>query len=243
MLTFIATILLILSNIFIFYILNKQTKIELTKQRVSFVGDQLKIQQEHYNELYQSQVETRRLWHDMNNHLTTISGYLQMDKMNKAKYYISKLTGDLYKVINVVNTGFPAIDAIIKSKQHRAKIANADIIYNFYMISDLLVDEADIAIIIAIGLDNAIEAVEKVKDGCIPINLKVTSSDQQVDILIRNNTDTSVDINNLVTTKNDKLNHGFGLNSIKAIVNKYGGQTEIFYQFNVFELRIKIKNI
>ena len=41
-----------------------------------------------------------------------------------------------------------------------------------------------------------------------------------------------------VTTKNNTVEHGYGMKSIQAVVSKYNGQLEIHTDHNIFELDI-----
>lgn len=93
-------------------------------------------------------------------------------------------------------------------------------------------------------LDNAIEAVRKLdKDNLRNISLKVRKVNNFVSISIQNFFDSrALNYKNGMpqSTKKDKLNHGFGLKSIKYIVNKYDGNMTIETKGNVFLINILI---
>ena len=44
--------------------------------------------------------------------------------------------------------------------------------------------------------------------------------------------------NTISSTKDDSINHGFGIKSIKKIINKYSGELEITNENNTFTLKI-----
>lgn len=49
------------------------------------------------------------------------------------------------------------------------------------------------------------------------------------------------DVRDIKTSKNDTLNHGFGLSSIRYIANKYAGDVEMSSDNLVFKLSIILK--
>lgn len=90
-------------------------------------------------------------------------------------------------------------------------------------------------------LDNAIEANQKIGIGNKYI--KITSKEQAgvwsikiVNAKIRNESA----MKNFRTTKEDKINHGFGMKNIRRIVNKYEGTMNIKEDDNSFAVLISI---
>ena len=46
--------------------------------------------------------------------------------------------------------------------------------------------------------------------------------------------------NNYLTTKQEKENHGIGLQNVKRVVSNYHGKMKIFDQNNIFEVEIML---
>lgn len=88
------------------------------------------------------------------------------------------------------------------------------------------------------ALDNAIEYLRQVDDvGKRLIYLRVTTVNEMSVVSVENYYDGKlcVDENNeIVTTKSDKANHGWGLKSIKYIVEKYSGTVSVNADNNAF---------
>lgn len=102
----------------------------------------------------------------------------------------------------------------------------------------------DIASIFGNALDNAIESVLTLKEKEKRL-IHVTVAKQKGFLLIHveNYFEGSLDFkegNRLATTKRDKRNHGYGIESIKYIVNKYEGAVTINAVDNWFYLKILI---
>ena len=88
-------------------------------------------------------------------------------------------------------------------------------------------------------MDNAIEACKKV-DAERYISMSILQRANMVNILVVN--PFVGEINNkdgvYSTSKEDKYAHGFGLNSVKSIVNKYDGDIKILIDNNLFTVSI-----
>lgn len=242
-LTIIATSLLIFSNLYLITVIEKQSEMEATKQRLIFTENQIYSQAKHYDELYAVQDETRKIWHDMKNGLTAISEYIKINENSKALRYLENLTGEVSKIVSVIDTGCPAIDSILKSKIKRAEDNNCSIYYLVLLPDVLYIDEIDMAILIANALDNAIEYLQhkRIEDRSIGVN--VTTHNEYISIKITNEVCTDIDVNNLMTSKSNPLYHGYGLASIKNIADKYDGDVDINCKNSVFRLSILIRNM
>lgn len=59
-------------------------------------------------------------------------------------------------------------------------------------------------------------------------------------IIITNPVISQIPIKNnaIYSTKDDSINHGFGIKSIKKTINKYSGELEITNEKNIFTLKI-----
>lgn len=104
-------------------------------------------------------------------------------------------------------------------------------------------DTMDICSIFGNALDNAIESVSMLSEPEKRL-IHVTVSRQKAFLLIRVENYFEGDLHyaegNLQTTKEDKSFHGYGIKSIRYIVNKYDGAVDIDAKENWFNLRILI---
>ena len=91
-------------------------------------------------------------------------------------------------------------------------------------------------------LDNAVEAVMKVEQQKRHISLSVVGTERLVKIHSDNYFDTSESVRIVggmpVTTKDDKRNHGYGILSMKRVVERYNGALDISVDDDVFNLDI-----
>lgn len=99
--------------------------------------------------------------------------------------------------------------------------------------------DADICSFFGNALDNAIEAVCRIEDTeNRSIGMTVKASKGFVSVCIRNKCleDLRFDDETFKTIKKDQTNHGFGLKSIKSVVQRYGGELSLAIEDEIFTL-------
>ncbi len=105
--------------------------------------------------------------------------------------------------------------------------------------------EQDVAIVFANLLDNAIRAEESVGDDRRKIDIIVHKEDDIIKAVVNNYIEKSVLDENpkLETSKEDKNIHGWGIKSVRNIIEKYNGGVEISDGNNVFSIIFKVPTI
>lgn len=107
---------------------------------------------------------------------------------------------------------------------------------------DLLgfMSDADIYSLFGNILDNATEASVKVEAGWRAISLRVKRAANMVLVHSDNyfNGRLKYSNGNLVTSKDNTADHGYGVMSIKRVAEKYGGSVSLSAAGNVFSLDV-----
>ena len=100
--------------------------------------------------------------------------------------------------------------------------------------------DGDISILVGNLLDNAIEACEQIQDGMRWVLFKLKKRQHSLFIEISNSLGTVPRIKDgeLLTSKKDKRLHGYGLKSVKRIVQKYDGVFSFSVEADVFKVKI-----
>ena len=106
---------------------------------------------------------------------------------------------------------------------------------------DIHVDHLDLAVLIANLLDNAIEAAEKVSDDRY-VCFSIITNNENIVIVSNNSTVNAIEGNQLKTTKKDFSKHGFGIMSIRSIVEKNNGSFVWNCKEGVFSATIILPN-
>ncbi len=92
-------------------------------------------------------------------------------------------------------------------------------------------EDNDITALFCNLLDNAVEAAEKISEGCIQLHITRQASTPFTFISVINSCRVSPFSKDgrLPSSKKDSLRHGYGLRSITRIVEKYCGDIQMYY--------------
>lgn len=195
------------------------------------------------NELYRTQFEeakkkydeTNKIRHDMKNHLQCIATLLDDKEYEKADSYVADMIKNkLNFEFKQINTGNRVVDAISNAKLTQCKNEDILTVANAGSI-ETSIDDIDMCSLLGNIFDNAIEACRKV-DKNKEIHFEINQKKGYINIIMKNSVQNSVIENNpkLQTTKKHKYIHGYGLKSVKSIVEKYNGMMELFEQDGFF---------
>jgi len=225
------------------FILNNQMKAMQYKNEYEQARFLLQAQIWHYNDLSLSGQELKAMRHDMKHELLALSGLLEANKVGEALEYIAKAEMRILSNEDIVDTDFPAIDAVINNKVKRAAEAGVTINYKVLIENELLVDQFDMAVILANALDNATEAVLRSSGVGKDVIVVIASRADYISIKIENHTSEAFN-KDLKTTKPDKDNHGFGIRQMRIVVEKYDGNlaTDFDKDRQLFSLKILLRN-
>lgn len=183
----------------------------------------------------------RKMRHDVRNNLDIVYGYLRDKKYEKAENLVKELLGVVEERDALIHTGNVSIDSVIDDKLSLAKEKN--IIYeentkNMYY-GDIEINE--LALLIGLALDNAIEACEKVEENRY-IYFEARNKKDYLVIHITNSIIPHTKPRFYKTSKLvDKMNHGFGVEEIKDIVKRYDGDIQYDTKEDRVILRIILK--
>ena len=164
-----------------------------------------------------------------------------------SKSYVNKETiSGIENLINIydstVQTGNEVLDLILTEKSLLCQ--KKEILLTCLADCSKLnfISNEDLYSLFGNAIDNAIEAVVKIKDKeKRNINLIIRNVHSFVTITIENYYQGEIYLNNdglPITTKDNKDYQGFGMKSIKLLVNKYNGDLKITTKKNIFTLSI-----
>ena len=204
----------------------------------------LKKQQEEMQNSYYHSIETqydhsRRLIHDIKNHMQTLEEIYSEGSNIEAKQYAKTILESMdtfsgrFKCKNRVLT-IIINDKILKCDDQSIRIDTQVEDLNFDFI-----DSFDMTTIFSNLLDNAIEACSKVSIERREIDLKIYKFNEFITISVRNYYDGKLvwDKDSLVSTKGGK-HMGLGLKNVKSAVEKYEGTMQRKSDGEHFEVKI-----
>ena len=233
---------IVLANIMTYYffmIINKEYErafeLEIQKQQYE---QQITSQSKHIDEILVMQKQIKKFRHDSSHHFTALKGFFQNNQNQDGLTYIEKISDGLEHT-EIVDTGNTAFDAILSTKKVVAESKNIKFDLQIQIPEKLKVDAVDLCVVFGNSLDNAIEACEKLENQRM-INVSAIYDDCQLICKITNTA--ALSTTDLQTTKDDKENHGFGLENIKQALSKYNHVLKIDQSDNEFVLSFIIFN-
>ena len=179
-------------------------------------------------------------YHDLKHQINLLKSGADSEKAGE---YLEQMEREI-KIYETQNkTGNKVLDTILTSKSMHCQRHGIEL--KFMGEGQLLnfMEDMDISALFGNMLDNAIESVVKIKDRQKRlISLHVIQDKQFIRIRTENYCEENVQFQDgiPITTKNDKRFHGYGMKSMKKIVEKYGGSVMAGKTDNWFELKILI---
>jgi len=198
-------------------------------------------QYEYFSSMEEENLNIRKMYHDIKNHLLAIKG-LNSENQELAEAYIQDCLDAVEGFNHFQDTGNKLADIILYEKCNAARMNN---IHTKVMIQkDSLnhIDMLDLCAILTNSLDNAIEACKH----CVgerQIHVKSIKNEASLILTFKNNYEAEPIKNekgNFVTRKKNKAEHGVGMQSIKMAAQKYNGNVEISVDQNTKEFLLII---
>ena len=215
------------------YIIKKNISMREREIRYQYV---VKSQAAYFDGLLKDYDEIRRFRHDMKAHVTALSELAMDSKDEKIMEYLKAIDDKLASSGIKNYTGNKAVDAVINELAKNMEEAKIKFEYEGVLRNREDILDFDFCTIFYNVLQNAIEASKALDESLREVCVEVKNVGDKAGILISNNTTLEKLPSEKVrrfTTKEDKDNHGFGIQNIKDVVKKYDG----IYEARVAESR------
>lgn len=212
------------------------------KERLKLSEVTVAAQKKFVEEARRHYAEISTLHHDMRHYLTTAAKLISDGNALEAQKYIEALVKEKIEPLGGgTNTGSVVIDAVLNNI---TAICRKNNIETKFLIDSRFegINETDISVLLSNAPDNAV-------NGCAGaaeprIELVIGTRMAFTYIIVRNSIRASVLSNNsaLATNKSDKSLHGFGIDPMRHIAEKYDGSIEFKESNGEFIAEIWLKN-
>jgi len=221
-------------------LLRDQLRVQQERLRLEFLEQQSADQITHYTALYQHSRDIHKLRHDMKNFILSADSLLQQEQYDALhKHFASFLNA--VQPPTLTDTGNPLLDAVLSAK--RADAPDIPFHLQIPALSYTHIDPMDVAMLLATALDNAIAGC---KGELSPyILVKITQQAQMVSLLVKNPTHQPIITkqNRLISQKANPEQHGYGMQGMERIAQKYYGSLNWNCIDNTFELSILLQDL
>lgn len=232
-------ILIIILNIFITNIFESISKNNELQNQVKLYEQKSQMEFKYYETLNDKYNSSRKIIHDMKNHLQTIEYLYKEKEVDKAKEYTEDMYLMLDKLYQKRYSENKVLNIILNDKFLKAESFNIKVKSSIGDVDLDFIKDIDLTTIFSNILDNAIEAsIEASKNK--GIDLKVDSFNDFIVINLSNYTDKEpvIDKGRFKTTK--KEHSGLGIENVRIVLEKYEGTLRAKYQENIFKVNIII---
>lgn len=232
---FLIILVLLLFIIMISLLINSISK-KYFEDTSELMKKQVENQISHYEALNEMRKDYHSFRHDYMNHMQCIRALIKSNKNSEAEEYINNLSKSSIISNHSYETGNHILDAIIADKTLVAERSDIKIEVNGVFTDKF--DSVDLCIIFSNLLDNAIEACLNISgSSIITIDMKLQQGYQY--IAIRNPYIQNTNVQ-LMTTKQDKTHHGFGLSNVRNAVERHDGEL-LITQNDLFTVEMTLK--
>ena len=212
----------------------------LTQKELYAMRHVLSSQYEQFRNYQESEEMLHMMQHDLKHQIEGLRGETNEQKREA---WLDKIENELDKWWLPQRTGNAVFDTILSAKLRKARQLDVRVtcVADGALLNRLHV--ADICTIFGNALDNALESVVMIPDPQKRlIHVSVSAQKNFIFINISNTlgTDLIESEDSLLTTKEDKRNHGYGLKGITYAAGKYGGHVAYKAEDGWFRLNILI---
>ncbi len=179
---------------------------------------------------------TRRLKHDMKNHIMVITSYLQENALDEAKEYLSHVLDELNGIYTYVETGNSVMNYVLNQKLEKACQKGLLVKAEIENLAFACMESVDFVSLLSNLLDNAIEGAVQTETQSKPeISVSLTARRCYETILVKNSIAESVlEKNPHLLSGKEGDGHGYGVGQIRRIVDKYDGLCQFYEEENMF---------
>lgn len=212
------------------------------REQIKTISD-LQLQNQYLNSVYTLDEHTRKVRHDLKNHMNIMRTLLEDEQEGRVKTieYINQYVKQTSLMYETVKTDNKVINAVINSKL--LYCAENGINTSVSVCKDVSnLSDVEICTVLGNLLDNAIEAELKNDEHEREIQLNINMEEDMLNIFVKNKIKESVLAANheLKTTKKDDKNHGIGMKNIYDIVTRHNGYVDIYEEADYICFNLQI---
>ena len=230
---FICMLIVLFTDLMSIFLANYLERQQAEVHKSAILRASVKSELENVRAWQDAYSQQRKITHEFNNQLAVIKGMVEQGgKAQEILDYIGQIQKLPYSSKRLVNTRRAVADVVINQKLSIASSKNIDFRVQLDDLSPVKLPDDALVVVLANVIDNAIEAADKVTDERKrKISLKIKVSDDVTFLSIENYTESPVVIKNnrVVTSKGDRVKHGYGLLNVSSIVAQYGGFYTLSY--------------
>lgn len=239
---FYISISLLALNLVVYYIINTEINRQLKIQKNDMVVSHAKEVIELYETISRERKELGKREHEYNNTINALAKLYSSGQIEKVGNLLKEYS-EQFTESDVFDTGNPIMSTLFNIKYAEAQKQGIRFQFVINDLSELKIKDQDAIILVSNILNNAIEAASKCDTNKRYIKMKAVIENNQFIFAVTNSYihDLHSSNNKLISTKNDSVSHGFGIDRIIEIIDSYNGFYDIDYSSEEFTFSLIIQ--
>ena len=183
------------------------------------------LQHQKYCEMVEVMEQNRELIHDTKHHFLVVQEYLKNEEYENLQKYIKQISDEFQRTVPKVYTGIKILDFILEQKRVVAQKSGIRYEIDTMLLTGIPTTEQETCALFGNLLDNAIEACCLVETEEKWIEIQINQSNQLLSIEVLNTFEIPCIRKQGVfeTIKEERSVHGYGIKSMRRIVDKHQG--------------------
>ena len=203
------------------------------------------LQHQKYCEMVEVMEQNRELIHDTKHHFLVIQEYLKNEEYENLQKYVKQISDEFQRTVPKVYTGIKILDFILEQKRVVAQKSGIRYEIDTMLLTGIPTTEQETCALFGNLLDNAIEACCLVKTEEKLIKIQIQQINQLLSIELLNTFEIPCIRKQGVfeTIKEERSVHGYGIKSMRRIVDKYQGLITYEEKEKIFTTKITFFNV
>lgn len=227
----VIAIALAVMNMYVFYFLKSDINNHIEVERLNMVYSNADEIQKMYQRLSNERDRLGKENHEFRNMVSVWSRLLKNQEYTKLYDLMDIASKEEQTHTNVFFTGNDTVDIILNDKFIEASNKHINFVADINDLAKMTIKDEEIIILLSNALNNAIEACEVMEKPTIFVKIAVIHGNF---ILSVKNSFCGTYNPDMITTKQDRLHHGYGISNMKSIVEKYDGSYRTEQKDNMF---------
>lgn len=227
--------------VFLLYHSAEEQKQAELREKQKNLDIQLRQSVQEINTLRESQMQAKRYRHDLRHHLQYIASCIDNGQTGQAKLYISDICQELdaHKVLSFCEN--EAANLILSAFHDRAEKDGITMKVQGTLCAVPFLADRDLCVLLSNALENALHACQLLTaaGGVCTIDVQFYTRENKFFLQVVNPCRNNVRFENGIPVS-DRVGHGIGVQSICAIVQKYGGICTFLVKDGKFILRLSV---
>lgn len=237
--TLIVLMILVLGLLFVYLKMQER----LIKSEKNILNMRFETMTEQYKELKKSYDKYRCLLHDEKHMILYLNECLDNRDIKEAKKILRGYKELTFTKDKAIWTGISTLDFMLNIKIEKMREQEIEFKINS-QVEKIPMEELDFIMMMGNLLDNAIESAVKCRKGERYIVFKIYNINYIFGIKIKNSSISKPTMvgDDFLTEKKEKDIHGWGIKSVKKILEKYNGELNFKYDNSFFETHVIIED-